>query len=225
MRSLSVIWAVLVKDLRVEWRSRETLAPMCVFGLLVVFLFNFAFETAHEETLRLLPGLLWIAFAFSGILAFNRSFAAERENACLEGMLLAPIDLSAIYVGKLLANLVFLGVTEAVIVFASAVWYNFSFLPSLGGLALILFFGTLGYVALGTIFGGVAANTRMREVMLPVLQFPVAFWVLILSVDATSDALRGAARGDIARGVFRVAGVSLIFAVVSFLLFEYVLEE
>ena len=92
MRSLSVIWAIFVKDLRVEWRSRETLVPMCVFGLLVVFLFNFAFEAAHEETLRLLPGLLWIAFAFSGILGFNRSFASERENSCLEGMTLAPID-------------------------------------------------------------------------------------------------------------------------------------
>jgi len=225
MPGLNVVWAILVKDLRVEWRNRETLAPMCVFGLLVVFLFNFAFETAHEETLRLLPGLLWIAFAFSGILAFNRSFAAERENASLEGLVLAPIDPSAIFLGKLLANLVFLGVTEAVVVFAAAVWYNFSFLPSLGALASILFFGTMGYAALGTIFGAVAANTRMREVMLPVLKFPVAFWVLILAVDATSDALRGAASGDIARGVFRVAGVSLIYAVVSFLLFEYVLEE
>ncbi len=225
MRSLSVVWTIFVKDLRVEWRSRETLAPMCVFGLLVVFLFNFAFETAHEEALRLLPGLLWIAFAFSGILGFNRSFAAERENACLEGMTLAPIDLSAIFVGKLLANLLFLGVTEAVVVFAAAVWYNFSFLPSLGELALILFFGTLGYAALGTIFGAIAANTRMREVMLPVLQFPVAFWILILAVDATSDALRGASRGELTGGIFRVAGVSVIFAAVSFLLFEYVLEE
>src|SRR2546426_3699412 len=99
MASLNVVWAIFVKDLRVEWRSRETLAPMCVFGLLVVFLFNFAFETAREETLRLLPGLLWIAFAFSGILGFNRSFAAERENACLEGMILAPIDPSAIFAG------------------------------------------------------------------------------------------------------------------------------
>lgn len=225
MLGLSVMWAIFVKDLRVEWRNRETLAPMCVFGLLVVFLFNFAFETAHEETLRLLPGLLWVAFAFSGILAFNRSFAAERENACLEGMMLAPIDPSAIFVGKLLANLVFLGVTEAVVVFAAAVWYNFSFLPSLGAFASILFIGTLGYAALGTIFGAIAANTRMREVMLPVLQFPVAFWVLILAVDATSDALRGAASGDLARGVFRVAGVSVIYAVVSYLLFEYVLEE
>src|SRR2546425_731081 len=225
MVSLNAVWTIFVKDLRVEWRSRETLAPMCVFGLLVVFLFNFAFETAREETLRLLPGLLWIAFAFSGILGFNRSFAAERENACLEGMILAPIDPSAIFAGKMLANLVFLAVTEAVVVFAAAVWYNFSFVPSLGALALILFFGTLGYAALGTIFGAIAANTRMREVMLPVLQFPVAFWVLILSIDATSDALRGAASREIAAGLLRVAGVSVVYAVVSFLLFEYVLEE
>ena len=225
MGTLSAMWAIFVKDLRVEWRSRETLAPMCVFGLLVVFLFNFAFESAREETLRLLPGLLWIAFAFSGILGFNRSFAAERENACLEGMILAPIDPSAIFAGKMLANLVFLVVTEVVVVFAAAVWYNFSFVPSLRALALILFFGTLGYAALGTIFGAIAANTRMREVMLPVLQFPVAFWVLILSIDATSDALRGAASRDIAAGVVRVAGVSMIFTVASFLLFEYVLEE
>lgn len=225
MRSLSVVWAIFVKDLRVEWRSRETLAPMCVFGLLVVFLFNFAFEAAHEETLRLLPGLLWIAFAFSGILGFNRSFASERENSCLEGMTLAPIDPGAIFVGKLLANMLFLGVTEAVIVFASAVWYNFSFLPSLRWLALILLLGTLGYAALGTIFGAVAANTRMREVMLPVLQFPVAFWVLILAEDATADALRGASSRELAGGLFRVGGVSVIYAVVSFLLFEYVLEE
>lgn len=225
MHSLSVVWAIFVKDLRVEWRSRETLAPMCVFGLLVMFLFNFSFEMAREETLRLLPGLIWIAFAFAGILGFNRSFAAERENGCLEGLALAPIDPGAIFAGKLLGNLVFLGVTEAVVVFAAALWYNFSFLPSLGRLIAIMFFGTLGYAALGTIFGAIAANTRMREVMLPVLQFPVAFWVLILAIDATSDALRAAPRGDITRGMLRVAGVSVIYAVVSFLLFEYVLEE
>jgi heme exporter protein B len=222
MRNLSIVWTIFLKDLRVEWRSRETLASMCVFGLLVVFLFNFAFETAREETLRLLPGLLWIAFAFAGILGFNRSFAAERENACLEGIALAPIDPSAIFVGKMLANLLFLGIAELVVVFAASLWYNFSFLPSWRGLAGILFFGTLGYAALGTIFGAIAANTRMREVMLPILQFPVAFWVLILSIDATSDALRGAGSSG---GITRVAGVSIVFAVASFLLFEFVLEE
>jgi heme exporter protein B len=222
MRSLRIVAAIFAKDLRVEWRNRETLAAMSVFGLLVVFLFNFAFETAREETLRLLPGLLWIAFAFAGVLGFNRSFAAERENACLEGMTLAPIDPSLIFLGKMLANLLFLSIAEVVVVFAAGLWYNFSFGPSLGRFALIVLCGTLGYAALGTIFGAIAANTRMREVMLPVLQFPVAFWILILAADATSDTLRGEGT---AGGVVRVAGVSLIFAVVSFLLFEYVLEE
>lgn len=225
VHNLKIVWSIFVKDLRVEWRSRETLASMCVFGLLVIFLFNFAFETAREETLRLLPALLWVSFAFAGILGFNRSFASERENACLEGMTLAPIDPSLIFVGKMLANLVFLGVAEVVVVFAASLWYNFSFLPSLKGFALVVLSGTLGYVALGTIFGAIAANTRMREVMLPVLQFPVAFWILILAIDATSNVLRGAAGSGSAGGALRVAGVSVVFVVASFLLFEYVLEE
>jgi heme exporter protein B len=222
---LSAVWTIFLKDLRVEWRSREALSAMCVFGLLVVFLFNFSFNTGREESLRMLPGLLWIAFAFSGILGFNRSFAAERENGCLEALALAPIDPSAIFVGKLLANLVFLGVAEAVVVFASALWYNFSFVPALAAFAAIVLLGTLGYAALGTIFGAVAANTRMREVMLPVLQFPVAFWILVLASDASADALRGAGAAEVRGGVERVAAVSLVFTVASFLLFEYVLEE
>ncbi len=225
MHNLKVIWAIFVKDLKVEWRNRETLASMCVFGILVVFLFNFAFEPAREETLRLLPGLLWIAFAFAGILGFNRSFSAERENSCLEGMTLAPIDPSAIFLGKMLANLLFLGIAEVVVVFAASLWYNFSFLPSLRWFALIVFSGTLGYAALGTIFGAIAANTRMREVMLPVLQFPVAFWVLILAVDATSEVLRTEGAGGSRAGFVRVAGVSVVYTAASFLLFEYVLEE
>lgn len=225
MHNLRVVWAIFVKDLRLEWRHRETLASMCVFGILVVFLFNFAFEPAHEETLRLLPGLLWIAFAFAGVLGFNRSFAAERENGCLEGMTLAPVDPGAIYLGKVLANLLFLGIAEAVVVFAASLWYNFSFLPSLRWFALVTFLSTLGYVAVGTIFGAVAANTRMREVMLPVLQFPVAVPVFIAGIEASTGALKGDAPGDYASWINLAAGFSIIFLVLSYLLFEYVLEE
>ncbi len=225
MRSLRVIWTIFVKDLRVEWRHRETLASMCVFGILVVFLFNFAFEPAGEETLRLLPGLLWVAFAFSGVLGFNRSFAAERENACLEGMSLAPIDPGAIYLGKMLANLFFLGIAEVVVVFAVSLWYNFSFIPSLKWFALITFLCTAGYVAVGTVFGAVAANTRMREVMLPVLQFPVAVPIFIAGIEASTGALKGDAPGDYLSWINLAAGFSVIFVVLSYLLFEYVLEE
>jgi len=198
---------------------------MSLFGLLIVFLFNFGFEPAREESLRLLPGLLWISFAFAGILGFNRSFAGERENECLEGLSLAPVDPGAIYLGKVLANLFFLIVAEAVVVFATSLWYNFSFLPSLRWFSCVLFLGTLGYVAVGTIFAAVAANTRMREVMLPVLQFPVAVPVFVGAIEATNGALKGDAPGDYASWVKLLAGFSVVFLVLSFLLFEYVLEE
>jgi heme exporter protein B len=225
VQSLRIISAIFAKDLRVEWRNRETLASMCVFGILVVFLFNFAFEPAREESLRLLPGLLWISFAFAGVLCFNRSFAVERENACLEGMALAPVDPGLIYLGKMLANLVFLGIAESVIVFAASLWYNFSFVPSLGWFALITFFGTVGYVAVGTTFGAIAANTRMREVMLPVLQFPIAVPVFIAGIEASTGALKGDPLSNYLGWIKLAAGFAVVFTVLSYLLFEYVLEE
>lgn len=225
MRSLSVVWTLFQKDLRLEWRQRETLAAICVFGVLVVFLFDFAFQPGGEQSLRLLPGVLWIAFAFAGILGFNRSFAAERENACLEGLRLAPIDPGLIYLAKILSNFVFLAIAEIVIVFAVSLWYNFSFLPSLRWFALITFFGTLGYVAVGVIFAGVSANTRMREVMLPVLQFPVIIPIFIGAIEATSSALRKEPPVVFLSWVKLLIAFSIIFIVLSFLLFEYVLEE
>ena len=135
------------------------------------------------------------------------------------------MDPGAIYLGKVLANLFFLIVAEAVIVFATSLWYNFSFLPSLRWFSCVLFLGTLGYVAIGTIFAAVAANTRMREVMLPVLQFPVAVPVFVGAIEATNGALKGDAPGDYASWVKLLAGFSVVFLVLSFLLFEYVLEE
>jgi heme exporter protein B len=225
MHTLRVIWAIFVKDLRVEWRHRETLASMCIFGILVVFLFNFAFEPAREETLRLLPGLLWVAFAFVGVLGFNRSFALERESAGLEGMRLAPVDPGAIYLGKMFANLFFMVIAEVIVVFAASLWYNFSFLPGLGWFALATFFCTLGYVAVGTTFGAVAANTHMREVMLPALQFPVAVPVFIAGVEASTGALKGDPVSQYAGWIKLAVGFGIIFVVLSYLLFEYVLEE
>ncbi len=225
MRSLEIVWTLLVKDLRIEWRQRETLASVCIFGLLVVFLCDFAFEPAGAEALRLLPGVLWIAFVFAGILGFNRSFAAERENACLEGIRLAPVEPGLIYLAKLAANFVFLAVAEVVITFAAALWYNFSFFPAFKDFVTIVFFGTLGYVAVGVTFGAVAANTRMREVMLPVLQFPVAVPIFIGAIEATSGALKGAPPNLYWSWVRLLIAFAVIFAVLSFMLFEFVLEE
>lgn len=225
MHNLRVVWAIFVKDLRIEWRHRETLVSMVVFGILVVFLFNFAFEPAREETLRLLPGLIWIVIAFAGILGFNRSFAAERENGCLEGLTLAPVDPGAIYLGKMLGNLFFLVIAEVVVVSAVSLWYNFSFLPSLGGFALVTFLGTVGYVVVGTVFAAVAANTRMREVMLPVLQFPVVVPVFIGAIESTTSVLRGEPLEVYASWTKLLVVFSVVFVVLAYLLFEYILEE
>jgi heme exporter protein B len=225
MQQARVVWTVFAKDLRVEWRNRETLALMCVFGLLLVFLFNFTLETSHEEALRTLPVVLWVTFAFVGILGFNRSFAAERENSCLEGLMLAPVDPGALYLGKMLANFLFLAVSEVVVVIAASLWYNFSFVPGMRWFVLTTFLGTLGYVAVGTIFGAIAANTRMREVMLPVLQFPVSVPIFIGSIEATSGVLKGDPTSDYASWLKLLAAFSVVFVVLAYLLFEYVLEE
>jgi heme exporter protein B len=125
----------------------------------------------------------------------------------------------------MLANLVFLGIAECVIVFAAGLWYNFSFVPSLGWFALITFLGTAGYVAVGTTFGAIAANTHMREVMLPVLQFPIAVPVLIAGIEASTGALKGDPPASYAGWIKLAAGFAVIFTVLSYLLFEYVLEE
>ena len=169
--------------------------------------------------------VLWVTFAFVGILGFNRSFAAERENSCLEGMRLSPADPGALYLGKMLANFFFLSITEVVVVMAASLWYNFSFIPSLRWFLLIAFLGTLGYVAVGTVFGAIAANTRMREVMLPVLQFPVSVPVFIGAIEATSGALRGQPVSEYSVWLKLLAAFGIVFVVLAYLLFEYVLEE
>jgi heme exporter protein B len=125
----------------------------------------------------------------------------------------------------MLANLVFLSIAECVIVFAVSLWYNFSFVPSLRWFALVTFLGTAGYVAVGTTFGAIAANTHMREVMLPVLQFPVAVPVLIAGIEATTGALKGDPLSSYVGWVRLAAGFAVIFTVLSYLLFEYVVEE
>jgi heme exporter protein B len=224
-RTLVIVRALLWKDLRVEWRQRETLASVCVFGVLVVLLFDFGFSMTGEASLRLLPGVLWIAFAFSGILAFNRSFAAERQNACLDGLRLAPVDPGLIYIAKLAANLIFLAVAEIVIVFVAALFFNFSFLPSLRWFTGVVFFGTLGYAAVGVTFAAVAANTRMREVMLPVLQFPVVIPIFIAAIEATTSVLKADPAANFGGWVRLLVAFGIIFIVLSFLLFEYVMEE
>jgi len=180
---LVLVW----KDILLEWRSRDMVISVLVFGLLVVVLFNFALNITPERVTVLAPGILWIAFAFAGTLAMNRTFVREREQGGLEGLLLSPVSRDAIFLGKALGSFIFMLLVEAALLPAFAVLLNFSALSLMLILTIVL--ATLGFAVVGTLFAAIAVQTRSREIMLPVLFFPVILPVIIGAVEASSAAI------------------------------------
>lgn len=217
------VGTILWKDLTIEMRTKEAFSASFVFAILVLVIFNFALSLTGEESRRLGAGFLWVAFAFAGILALNKSFAVEKEEGGVYALLLAPIDRSAIYVAKFLANVIFMLATEIIVLPLFAMFFNVVLVGRLPALLLVLVLGTVGFSAVGTLFSAIAAHTRMREVMLPVLLLPIAVPVLIAAVETTAWAL-GAETG--VSFWFKLLVVyDLVFATVCFLMFEYVLQE
>lgn len=223
---MSKIFLILWKDVLTELRTRELFSAMFVFALLMVVIFNFAFETAPRESiLQAAPGLLWVAFTFAGVLGLNRSIAIERENMSIQALMLAPVDRGTLYLGKMLGNFIFMLVSELLIIPLFAVLYNYSFAERLGQFLVIVILGTLGFASVGTIFSAIAVNTKMRDVLLPILFLPVIVPVLIGAVETSVRTLAG----EPWRGMmdwFKVLAVfDVIFITASYLVFEYVLEE
>jgi heme exporter protein B len=233
---IRVIWLVLAKDLRAELRTREALVSMAVFALLTVVVFGFAFEPWLAAPVRsageqdpsfatvVAPGLLWVAFAFAGILGLNRSFNMERESGALRGLMLVPVDRGAVYLGKTLANTLLIVIVEALCLPLFALLFNLPVLHALARLWPVGLLGALGFAASGTIFAAVAANTRMRDIMLPFLLLPAATPVLVAAVEATSLALRGEVAGY-AAALRLLVGFAVVYLTTAYLLFGYVMEE
>jgi heme exporter protein B len=228
--SLPVVLAILRKDVRTEVRTRQMISSMFVFAVLVLLVFNFTLFLDEVRAIELGPGILWVAFVFAATLGLNRSFAIEGENRCLSGLMLAPAPRSAIYFGKLLSNVLFMIAMEIFVLPLFVVFFNLSLwellTPSeLATFFLVLVLGTVGYAAVGTILAGVAANTTMREVLLPVLLFPVSVPIVIGAAEATR--LLFDENPDTTPWIWiRVLLVfTVVFLVVSWLTFEYVIEE
>jgi heme exporter protein B len=220
---LKTIGTILWKDLRIELRTRDALSASFVFCVLVLVVFNFTLDLSTEEAPRLGAGFLWVAFAFGGILSLNRSFALEMAEGCAKSLMLAPVDRGAIYLGKFLANVIFMLVMQALILPLFAVFFNVPVVPALPTLALIFLLGSIGFSSVGTLFSAMAANTRMRELMLPLLLLPVSIPVLLAAVETTQYAL-GVNEG--AADWFRLLVVyDVVFVIASFLVFEYAMEE
>jgi heme exporter protein B len=220
---LRALVAIVWKDLAAELRSRELLSAMFVFALLVILIFNFALELEPKTRASVTSGVLWVTFAFAGTLGLNRSMAMEKDRGCLDGLLLAPVDRSAIYFGKAIGNLVFMGIVELIVLPVYSVLYSTNLFQP--GLLLVILLGSVGYVAVGTLLASMAVQTRTRDVLLPILLFPLVIPVLIAAVKGSSGFLQGADMVDIWPWINLLIVYDVIFTAVAFMVFDYVVEE
>jgi heme exporter protein B len=215
---------LLAKELRLEFRTRELLTVTVIFAIVVVVLFSFAFDPTSTESRRYGPGLLWIAFLFSGSLMLNPSFSREHSNQTLDALRMAPISPFAILLGKMLANFIFISVAEAILLPVFGVLYNVSLIAIAGRLIVVVLLGSLGLVVTGTVFSAIAAHARLRELLLPLLLLPVLAPLLIAAVAATASLFAVEPALDRAWVAF-LAGFDIVFLTASWLLSDYLFEE
>ena len=223
MKFWKAVGAIIWKDIRAELRTKDIFSSMFVFALLTVILFYFAFELRVPDMKMVVPGIVWVAIAFSGTLGLNRAFVIEQDKGSLAGLLLAPVDRAAIYFGKMLGNLLFILTVEIILLPLVMIFFNLSLLTWQNILVLLL--GTYGFAAVGTVFSAMAVNTRAREVMLPILLFPVLLPVLVAGVKMTGSLLDGNPLSDVLNWLQLVAIYDVGFTVVAYLTFGFVVEE
>ncbi|HUG15981.1 MAG TPA: heme exporter protein CcmB [Thermomicrobiales bacterium] len=216
------IGALIWKDLTVEFRGREFVGAMAVFALITIVTLNFAFDLSGEQKEASGAGGLWIAFLFAAMLGLGRSLAIERERGTLEALTLCPIDGGVIFAGKLISNVLFIAVVQAISLPVFAALYD---LPALSPMVLaIAIAGSLGIAGLGTLFSALVSTTRAREILMPLLLFPLAIPVVIATVQATTLELQGNS-GDAWPWFNLIVVFDVIFVTMSYLLFDVVLED
>ena len=215
--------AIVWKDLAAELRGRELISAMLVFALLVILIFNFALDLDPKTRGTVTSGVLWVTFAFAGTLGLNRSMAMEKDRGCLDGLLLTPVDRSAIYFGKSIGNLVFMLLVEAIVLPVYTILYSVNLFNP--GLVLVILLGSIGYVAVGTLLATMSVHTRTRDILLPILLFPLAIPVLIAAVKASSGFLTGAPFEEIKLWLNLIVAYDVIFIAAAFMTFDYIVEE
>jgi heme exporter protein B len=218
------ITAIVFKDIVIEMRSKESISSMLMFGILVLVIFLFAFESRGLEKGMVGPGELWVAYSFAAILGLNRSLAMEIDNDCLQGLLLAPLGRGELYIGKVASNFAFMMIAELVVLPVFFILNNLNFDRRFFAIAGVSVLGTLGIAAVGTILSTISGNTRMKEVMLPILQIPLTVPVVIAAVEATSQIMNNDTP-EISAWLTILAGFSIVYLTVSYLVFEFAVEE
>jgi heme exporter protein B len=223
--SLRLVLAIAAKDIRAELRSRTALLSALVFAALVLVVFNFARDPTALSAIDLAPSVLWVTFALAAMLAMNRAFTVERENSALDGLLLAPVPREALFLGKLVANLTFVGTVELATLPLFTLFFNVSLWPVLPGVLGVAALATIGFVAVGTIFGAMAVRTRFAELMLPVLLLPFMVPPLIGAVQVTSRLLAARPLSEMWGWLRLLALYDVVFVTLCTLAFSAVVDE
>ncbi len=219
------ILAFVIKDIKNEIRAKELLFSMVTFSLLVIAIFNFSFPLSREMVDVTIPSFLWISFVLAGILGLSRSFNLEKENDAIKGVLLTPINPSYIYISKFISNTIFLLVLEIILIPLFVIFFNYDLWNNLKSLSFVLIGGTVGFSAVGTLFSTMAINTKLREVILPILVFPIIIPLLINVVKVTSVILRDEPIHDVWYSVKLILVFDVIFFVTGAVVYEFVLED
>ena len=224
MRYVRQIGVVMVKDLRAEFRTKEALNASLAFALMILLLFSYTFDPTQEMMREISGGLLWIVFAFAGTLTLNRSFARELPNDCLDALIAAPLPSSALFLGKCFASFVLVLAVELVSLPVFGIFYNVHWTAQLPELILVLLLGTWALTVIGTIFSALTVNIKLREVMLPMLTYPVLMPALMSAMRITTVLVTGAPIGaDELDWLKMLIGFDVIFTAVSLALVETVL--
>ena len=220
---IKAISAIVWKDILAEYRSLELLSAMTVFSVLVIIIFNFALDLDIKMRQTVTAGVLWTTFAFAGTLGLNRSMSVEKDRGCLDGLLLAPVDRSAIYFGKAISNLTFMLIVEVVVLPVYSVLYNINLFQP--GLLMVILLGSIGYVAVGTLLATMSVQTRTRDILLSILLFPVILPVLLPAIIASNGFLAGLELEEILFPLGILVAYDIIFIAVAFMVFDNVVEE
>ncbi len=220
-QTLLLLW----KDLLLELRRRDTLLTMFFFGTLLLFLFNFAFDLAPDRVAEMAPALLWLAFLFTGTLGLAQLFQAERENHCLDALLLSPLDRGALFLAKTCFNLLLMLLVEVVVMPLFWILFNLHTWNLLPLLFLVTLLGTVGFCALGTIMSAITLRARARELLLPLVLFPLMIPVVLATIRCMEEIMRTGGLGDASSWLRLLLGFDVIFVTLGILIFDQVVES
>ncbi len=225
MKQLGLIWLIAGKDLRIEYRSRNAFLTTLFFAVLILIIFNFAFDPGSLATREAAPGILWVALIFPGVIQLNRSFQSEAEEGTLAAIILSPLERGVVFLGKFFANWIFLLIIDLLILLAFVIFYNFAFSGRLLWILLLLLAGSAGFTAVGTVFAAMLTNVRARDVLLPVLLFPIIVPIILAAVNATQEVLLKEELRFYSDWLRLLLVFDVIYLTTGYLVFDYVVAE